>query len=464
MLVLVASLVVYTVGSFVALRMAVESTVDRQLAVRVQNIKQFLSENRSHAPSDTSPLIPAKVAGAPDDQLYRVFDNSGKILYESAAMRDWEIPLGTGSLHSHYRHRQDNGTFATYYRRARDVRVLAEKITQGPAELTVQVASIVTPLDDMLSDLTTWIWVGVPSVLVMAGIGGYWLSGRVLKPIREVVVAANRISEHNLQQRLPLGRVRDELWDLTGTLNSMLDRLEAAFSRVTRFTSDASHELRTPVAVIRTISEVALEQERSAGAYKTSLQQILEEAEGTTALIEQLLTLARADANTSAIEFQSVDLREIVEELNHVGEHLAATKSLMWIPQICDDSAIVLGDRSYIRRLFLILIENACRYTNIGGSVRFSLMVAPTALTVQVSDTGIGIPPGEIGKVQERFYRASNARYFAPEGTGLGLSIAHWIATVHQANFDLQSKLGQGTTASVSFSPLASPKEPQLST
>ena len=166
---------------------------------------------------------------------------------------------------------------------------------------------------------------------------------------------------------------QDELREFSETINAMLARLEAAFTRITRFTSDASHELRTPIAVIRTTSEVILEKDRTVQEYREMVKQILQESEFTSVLIEQLLTLARADADTELLCLEAMDLRTLVEELDPASEALAEDRNIRWSAEIPNEHVVILGDRPHLPRLLLIFVDNACRYTDKDGSVRLRL-------------------------------------------------------------------------------------------
>lgn len=174
--------------------------------------------------------------------------------------------------------------------------------------------------------------------------------------------------------------------------------------------------------------------------------QILRESESTSELIEQLLTLARADADTAPLHFETVDLRDLMEELDSGSKTLAESYGVHWSSEIPEEPVLVVGDRPHLRHLLLILIDNACRYTKRGGSVHLRLIAQGQEATIEVADTGIGIPPDELTRIFDRFYRASNARFFDPEGTGLGLSIAHWIATAHGGSLSAHSPVASGTS------------------
>jgi heavy metal sensor kinase len=444
--VICASLAVYCLGTYFGLRTAIEDTVDHQLRVRSDNIVQFLKTDVLQLNTDVPQLLPQASGLGPGDELYQVTNASGVTLYQSPAMRDLAVPLDLQRPRNHYRHHRDEGTFTTFYRRGDDVRVLSLQFQVGKNECRVQVATIVSPLYEVLETFRVWAWTGLPLILCAAGFGGYWLSGRAMKPVHGLVLATREISERNLSKRLQVPAAQDELRELADTLNAMLDRLEAAFTRITRFTADASHELRTPIAVIRTTSEVILERIRSAEEYREMVEQILRESEFTSELIDQLLTLARADADAAQLSLEPTDLRELIVEIDSGSRTLAHSGGVHWSSQIPKEPLVVMGDRPYLRRLLLILIDNACRYTRSGGTVRLRLETREQEAIIEVTDTGIGVPPEELTHIFDRFYRASNARYFNPDGTGLGLSIAHWIATAHGGTLRAQSSIGSGTS------------------
>ena len=444
--VIFVSLILYSIGMYFGLRKAIEDTVDHQLQARSDNIAQFLKTNAIQQAANAPQLLPKASGLGPGDELYQVTDASGAMIFQSSAMRDLDVPLDKTRLRHHYRHYRDDGDFTTYYHRQGDVRVLASKVQVGSNEYSVQVATVVSPLYDVLDTFRVWAWTGLPLIVCVAGFAGYWLSGRAMKPVHNLVLSTRAISERSLSKRIQVSEAQDELRELGDTINAMLGRLESAFTRITRFTSDASHELRTPITVIRTTSEVILEKDRSTEQYKEMVGQILRESESTSALIEQLLTLARADADTEQLSLEKTDLRSLVEELEPGFRTLAESHNIHWSAEIPNEPVVVLGDRSHLRRLLLILIDNACRYTDKGGSVRLRLAAQEDEALLEVTDTGIGIPVEELTQIFDRFYRASNARFFDPDGTGLGLSIAHWITTAHGGTLTAQSTLGLGTS------------------
>jgi signal transduction histidine kinase len=249
----------------------------------------------------------------------------------------------------------------------------------------------------------------------------------------------------SLGNRLPVPGTNDELQRLSETLNEMLDRIEGAFRRVTQFTADASHELRTPVALIRTTSEVALRRQRSESEYRQALDAVLSEAVRTTDLIENLLTLARADAGKAALERAPVELGVLISEVLDQGERLARQKGLDLVSHPAAGTLIVPGDRVSLRRLFLILIDNAVKYTQTGGRIEVSVLRRTGAAAVEVRDSGVGIGAGDLPHIFERFYRSDRSRSRDFGGAGLGLSLAKWIVDAHGGTIHVESEPERGS-------------------
>ena len=235
---------------------------------------------------------------------------------------------------------------------------------------------------------------------------------------------------------------------LSETFNQMMDRLETAFKRITQFTADASHELRTPTALIRTTAELSLRRDRNTAEYREALGQVLEEAERMGILIDSLMTLARMDSGAESLSYTIVDVASILRAASSAGQPLADSKQIRFEREIPDEPIPVYGDPHALRRLFLILIDNAVKYTPTGGRVSIALRATGNDAVVQVRDTGIGISQEDLPFIFERFYRADKARS-RETGAGLGLSIARWIAEAHRAEILVESAVGQGSTFEV---------------
>jgi signal transduction histidine kinase len=260
-------------------------------------------------------------------------------------------------------------------------------------------------------------------------------------------------------QKLKTG---DEIQRLSDTLNEMLDRIETAFLRVTQFTADASHELRTPVSLIRTEAELALRRSRAEAEYKESLRHILLEAERTTSLIEQLLALARADSGRESLRIQPVDLRSVMSSVVDGWRRVSTMQNLQFTTNISDQTTFVMGDESLLRRLADILLDNAFKYTPSPGSVYLSLEQRVERAVITVQDSGVGIAKEDQDKIFERFYRVDKARSRAQGGTGLGLAIAQWIVAQHRGSITVESRPGEGATFQVELPLTAVPAQNPL--
>lgn len=318
------------------------------------------------------------------------------------------------------------------------------------------------PADDALDTLhqfRSYLFWFAPLLLLVAAAVGYWMSRKALSPVDELVRTARDVSGTNLKSRLQNLETGDELQRLSDTLNAMLDRIEASFQRVTQFTADASHELRTPVSLIRTEAELALRRSRGEAEYQEALRHILVEAERTSSLIEQLLSLARADSGRESVQLAPVNLSPILKSVVEGWKQVASIRGLHFSADVADNDAFVMADETWLRRLIEILLDNAFKYTPSSGSVQLSLerKNEDHNVLVSVKDSGVGIASEEHAKIFERFYRVDKARSRAEGGTGLGLSIAQWIATQHQGTISVDSTPGQGSTFRLHLPMIAAP-------
>jgi signal transduction histidine kinase len=251
--------------------------------------------------------------------------------------------------------------------------------------------------------------------------------------------------------------VKDELGRLAETLNQMMTRLERSFAALRRFTADASHELKTPLTVLRAGVERAITTPNLPQDTLATLEETLQEIKRMTELVDALLTLARADEGIAPLHREPVDLRGIVEEVRETGELLAEDSGVVVEVATPPEPIVVSVDATRIRQLILNLLTNAVKYTPPGGTVRMQLGSADGRVTLSVADTGIGIAPGDLPHIFDRFWRADSARTRTSErpGAGLGLAISKWIAEAHGGRIDVVSRPGRGTTFTVTL-----PREP----
>ena len=303
-------------------------------------------------------------------------------------------------------------------------------------------------LQQLVSTIVVAFVIGlVPAVLV-----GRWLAGRALEPVDHMITEVREITDgRTLHRRLAVPMVKDELGRLAETLNQMMTRLERSFAALRRFTADASHELKTPLTVVRAGVERAITRPDVPQETLAALEETLQEVNRMTELLDSLLTLARADEGRAELHREPTDLREIIEEAGETGELLAEHAGVGIDIRLPQQPLVVAVDRSRVRQLALNLIENAVKYTPRGGQVSVELGSDNGRAVFTVADTGIGIAPGDLPHVFDRFWRADSARTRTSEraGTGLGLAICKWIAEAHGGTIDVQSRPGRGTTFTV---------------
>ncbi|HJT88613.1 MAG TPA: heavy metal sensor histidine kinase [Bryobacteraceae bacterium] len=307
------------------------------------------------------------------------------------------------------------------------------------------------PLDSLVSDLEVLretLAVAFPLLLVLAGAGGYLLTRRGLAPVGWMAEQAKQITDQNLEARLNIGNAAEELTLLAASFNELLSRLDHSFEGIRRFVQDASHEMRTPLAVIRGEADVALSQDRSAAEYQRSLTIIQDESRRLSRLVEDLLNLARADAGRVQLQLQEIYLNDLLAECCRSVQSLALARQIE-IQCHCAEDVAFRGDEELLRRMVVNLLDNAIRYTPPGGTVSASLEAQGADVRIRVADTGEGIDAEDSRHVFERFYRADKARSRQQGGFGLGLSIVKWIAECHHGGVELSSQPGRGSTFTV---------------
>jgi heavy metal sensor kinase len=342
-----------------------------------------------------------------------------------------------------------NGSFPHLGRQ----RIMADRVRLGRQEFVVLLLAPLEAIDRELDRVRVVLLAAGPAALLLSAGFGYWLARKALAPVDRLRRASEAITAERLDQRLPVLNARDELGRLTATINAMIARLERSFAEVRRFTADASHELRTPLTVLRTQVEVALGKLLSPAEHCELLESILEELGRMSRLTDQLLTLSRRDAGVEQFAPVPLDLHVLVAEVVDSLRPLAEAKGVA-LRLDAAGPAVVAGDPGRLRQVFINLLDNALRYTPVGGTVTARVGQRDGAGLVSVADTGIGIAPEHLPHVFDRFYRVDRARSRAEGGTGLGLSIARSIVHAHGGTIEMTSTVGHGTVCTVSL-PLA---------
>jgi heavy metal sensor kinase len=430
---LAAALILFTVTAIVLMRHSINITVDEQLADEMKAVQNLIG---SADPSTLPQQVRTHAELQAGSSLLQVSDENGNFLYRSPRLQK----LGVSA-----RLKKSRKFYILWFGRT-PLRLYSAVLEYQGHHLTIQVAEDMDDYFDATARYELLLFIGIPILLAAATAGGYWLSKRALAPVDQITSAAQSISPSDLSGRVIVPETRDELQRLARTLNAMLQRIEEAFRRMTQFTADASHELRTPIALIRTRAEVTLRKSRDNPEYRDALHEILEESERITSLIENLMLLARADTGTEALHFKQVNVCEIARRASAQGKTLADARQLQWSETIPDVPLWVTADPDSLGRLLLILIDNAVKYTPVHGRVGIHVANKNGHAQIEVLDTGIGIAEADLPHVFERFYRADSARSRDSGGAGLGLSIGQWIAKAHLGEIAVESTLERGSS------------------
>ncbi len=338
------------------------------------------------------------------------------------------------------------------------LRMLERQFTDGGETFDLTVGASIVSVRHTLDLLRLLLLSLSPVVILIACIGGAWLSGRALKPVTDITAAALNISIENLSERLPVPATGDELARLSEVLNTMLARLESAVKTLSQFVADASHEFRTPLTVIRTTAELALRRAREPQAYCDSLREIVSEAERMTTLVEDLLILARGDAGAADMPLSPLDLRDVLRDVVAEMRSVAECRRVRIKAVAGEFPTVVAGNRPALHRAFLVLLDNAVKYSADGGEV----IVTQSNTSVEIRDFGPGIGEADLPHIFRRFYQADPAR--SQGGYGLGLSLAESIVKAHGGRIEVSSKAGEGSSFQVILPARESRAEAPLAT
>jgi heavy metal sensor kinase len=438
-IVLIVSFALFRVVALFAMQRGIEGAVDESLRDQTRGVRELMERELSSGYEALEGELRQHSEVQAEADLFQVSDEQGRWIYRSPLMAHYNLPVpGTG----------DRSTYDVQISGLL-LRVLVTKFSVSGQTYQVQVAASMNDFYDAMERFKWVLLLSSPFLLAVASAGGYWMSRRALTPVDEIIKAAQNINSRNLSRRLIVPQSGDELQRLSETLNGMLRRLETSFNKITRFTADASHDLRTPVALMRTTAELSLLRSCTEAEYREDMTQILGEAEKTSVLVEKLMMLARADMGADTLQRAPIDLAESLQEACCEGCILAEAKHITFLENRICQAVIVDGDAHMLHRMFLILIDNAVKYTPSHGQIEISLRCKDESAIAEVRDNGIGIDPSDLPYIFDRFYRADKARSHESGGTGLGLSIAHWVAEAHGGSIEVQSTPGAGSAFQV---------------
>jgi len=381
-------------------------------------------------------------------RYYQVYDaGTGRLLAASTGMTPLGLQLTVGEVQA-FRARPDPFDIETEYGRLR----IANSVRTGTDGRTylLQVGVSLAPLDATLTRYRDLLWWCVPTALLLAVVAAWRLSVLALRPLSKMAEAARQVDVNALDRRLPVRGVGDELDRVASAFNETLGRLEHAVGEMRQFSAALAHELRTPLAALRGEIELALRAQGPSRPQKDTYASQIEEIDRLTRLIDQVLTLARAEAGQIRLSFAPVDLGDLADSLVDELEPIAEAHAIELRGERVE-AVVIDGDATWLQRLLLNLLDNALKYTPAHGRVAVRVSRDGDTARIEVRDTGVGLSPDDAQQVFEQFFRVDPARSSSIPGAGLGLTLVQWIAAQHRGTVTVQSRLGEGSTFTVTL-------------
>jgi heavy metal sensor kinase len=440
--VLSAILIAFSTGVYLLMRHDLLSLTDAALGEELADLGGDVRRCRSAAE------IPRELAlrySSHEGYEFQVSTRSGEPLFRSDRLGAAGLPLPRPRTPS-----QGVSYTSLMLRSVGHVRTVGQVIASPVGPVTVQAAVSLAPSDHALRELLAVLFSVGPLVLAATLGGGYVLARKALAPVDRMVATAAEITATRLDRRVDAPNAQDELGRLASTFNDMIARLQRSFEEVRRFTADAAHELRTPLSLMRTEAEVALRSPREPEPDGRVLENILEETDRLGRLVSQLLFLCREDAGLATGVRGLVRLDHVVRE---VADHMQVMAREKGLTLEIDDfmTCLVQGDADRLRQLFFNLLDNAIKYTPVGGAVTIEGSIINDRGHVIIADTGVGIPSEHLPYVFDRFYRVDPSRSRESEGAGLGLAICRAIAEAHGGQIQIESAVGKGTQVTLTL-------------
>ncbi|MGZ7046030.1 MAG: ATP-binding protein [Candidatus Aminicenantales bacterium] len=429
-LILAGIVLAFSLAVFFFVKAGLYRQLDQQLESDFKAVFQDFSEDPNETPD---------IEAENSVKTFQIV-KSGNLLYQTPAYQKSGLPLVTLIPPAAVRtfRSLSGGWYLLKTGQAGPGLLLTAAVDEGPLRSTLWTLEVILLL-------------GLLVALALAAFGGFATAGRLLKPVAVITRKAEKISAESLSARLPVENPRDEFGRLAGVVNVMLARLEDSFERLRRFTADASHELRTPLTVIRSVGEVALEENLDMGAYRDRIGSMLEEVDRLTRLVDSLLVLTRADNGHIRLGWKETDVVRLVRRAAEDMRALAEEKDQK-LSLTLEGPGVLRVDEATLRLALVNLIDNAIKYTPRAGTVTVRSKLRGNDFLIEVTDTGPGIGAEHRDRVFDRFYRVDQDRTGPAGGAGLGLSIARWAVEANGGRIELESREKQGSTFRLVFS------------
>jgi signal transduction histidine kinase len=436
-----AGWVLFGISMWANLRHTLTGERRQTLARRIDRLEELLTQDKG-SPADRAQSF-AGFAHATGNGLAEVFRPDGSLEYPSPS------PAATAFPWPRFDPANPN-LFRTVQFGGQPYWVLARPAKLDGHALVLMAAAPEAGNLIVMQSFLRGLGAFVPVLLLISSAGGYWMSRRALSPVDRIASTARSITIRNISERVPVSGAGDEIQRLAETCNAMLERLEASVNQIKRFTADASHELRGPLSFARTVSEIALRNPHADPRSRQAFEDIVAEVAKAAVMLDEMLTLARADAAPTSLTAVPADLKTLLREVFDTARPIAEQNGLRLALALPPGPATVLGDAAALQRMVWIFLDNAIKYSKSEGAIALRLELLPGQVRIVVEDDGIGIAAADLPLIFDRFFRADPSRSLV-EGNGLGLAIAKWIAEQHQAQLTAASDPGRGSSFRVTF-------------
>jgi signal transduction histidine kinase len=444
-----AALLLFGLLSFGALRYALLKVKQATLHRREQRLILYLEQNRQkHVLAPLSEQLASYALITHEGNLFQIRDLRGSPIFPSSlAAAAWLSQPATKCAQP---------IFRDVIVEAQPVTVVCHKILLDGLPVMLYIGGSLEEDIYILSIYQKALLFLLPCLVGMAAVGSYFLSRRAMRPIDRMTKAALEIGIGNLCSRLPIPLARDEIWSLAVAWNQLLDRLEEAVARLSKFSADASHDLRTSITVILATAQVSLDRHRSEEDYRSDLERIVSECRIASTLLDAQLSLARSGNFVHEAAFQRINITELVIAGCRRVEDIAESSGIILDWRLPADDLFVEGDELLLQRLLGILLDNAIKYTPEQGEILVEVCGIQSEVLLTVRDTGIGMSEDVRQHIFDRFYQADLRERKNLAGNGLGLAIAKWIAEAHRVDLVVDSTPMKGSEFKIRFPAAAS--------
>jgi two-component system heavy metal sensor histidine kinase CusS len=455
LLVTLAGLLLFGLMSFGALQYALFQGKKTHLQGREDRLISFLKENKEKGVAEPlSEQLRNYALVTHEGNLFHIYSLDGSLLFPSeGAGQHWPLPSNQDCTHP---------VFNSVVLDKQPALVMCHTILLDGRMVVLRIGGALDEETYILRQYRNALLLLMPGLLLLSSVSGYFLSRHALKPVDRMTRAAVGIGIGNLSERLPVPSAKDEIQHLAVAWNQLLARLEAAVSRLSQFSADASHDLRTSITVMLATAQLSLHRHRSEEKYRDALGKIVTECRTASTLLDALLSLAQSDNFVHEVAFRRINLCELVISGCRRVEDLAESSGILLDWYLPDEAVYIEGDELLIQRLLGILLDNAIRYTPALGEIRTEVSIEANNALVTVRDTGIGMSEDVRQQVFNRFYQADLRERKSKAGNGLGLSIGRWIADAHGAELTVESTQQQGSVFQIKFPLKESTSRPEL--